>query len=1608
MKKLNLTILLTLLLSMVGAKVFAHDISVANADDKTIYYTWRNNKTELSVSYRGNGSSYDSYSNTYSGNLVIPKTVTYNSKDYPVTAIGYNAFRSCYGLTSLTVPSSVTSIGSNLFEGCSSLTSINVESGNTTYDSRNNCNAIIKTETNELVAGCKNTVIPNSITSIGYSAFYGCSGLSSVNIPNSVTKIGSFAFYNCYNLASITIPSSVTSIGSGAFTGTGFYETAPDGWFYVGQWLCGYKGTMPVNTTLAIKEGTVGVASGAFLEYAENIVGVTIPSSMTSITFGAFAGFYKLATITIPNTVTSIGICAFEMCFGLTSITIPNSVTSIGNSAFRECSSLTSITIPNSVTSIGDNAFAMCSGLTSIDIPNSVTSIGDNAFSGCSKLTNVTIPNSVTIISNGLLSYCSGLTNIVIPNSVTSIGEYAFDCCSGLTSITIPNSVTSIGKSAFKECDNLKTVNRIIDIAEWCQKDPITYGDDYSNPMYGVYYDQDLYASNGKVLHLYCDSNSEIKDLIIPEGVVSVRSYAFAGVGAITSVTLPTTLSSIGENAFIQCTGLNKVTFHCKNVGNWFGWGWWSEDWDGAWFNPIKEVIIGEEVENVTNGVFQIYKILSSISINSSTIGAWFNNLTSLKTAIIGDNVTSISESAFANCSGLTSLIIGKNVKTIGNSAFSGCSALPQVVLPNGLTSVGNSTFANCNALNSVQLPNGITTIGCSAFSGCKSLESILLPNSLTSIGSLAFSDCTSLSSIMLPVGIKTVESGTFSGCSALASIQYPNALTSIGSAAFQGNAFTSISIPNTVTSIGDNAYKNCKSLASVTIPSSVTTIGSGVFSGCTALTTANVDCQTIGTWFSGLTSLKTVTIGENATSIGESAFANCSGLASLTIGKNVTAIGNSAFANCSSLEPVSLPSGLTTLGSSAFSGCSALTAIEIPSGVRTIGANTFKGCSKLASIQMPKEITSIGGSAFYGCGALKAITLPSSLTSLGTSAFQNCSALALIALPDGIKTIESLTFAGCSALASIQYSKALTSIGSSAFQGSGFTEITIPSTVSSIGANAYTNSTKLASAVIPSSVTTIGSNVFSGCTKLTALSVDCKTISTWFSGLTAIKELTIGSSTIDISASAFANCTGIETLSIGKNVAAIGYSAFSRCNKLATVKTYIEEPYWIDASVFEYALSSTTTLYVPKGKVSLYKNLSCWNQFPKIVEMDGEENPDEPIVTDAEELSVDEIKTNKGKQVSVGINLTNSSDDLTAFQFDLTLPTGITIAQTSNGKYQVSKTDRFADDNQQLNVSLVSGNTYRVLCFSMEKDVITGNTGAVLNVVLQVSKDIEPGSYEGMIKDIVFTKTDGTQEKLDDVSISIVIKPYIPGDANGDEEINVTDIVEMVNAIMEKPSERFVKEAADVNSDSDVNVTDIVLVVSMIMEDSSRARLSDSDLMALSRRTGDDLLTNNDFLALSMEASGWASLELTNETEYVAAQFDIRVGEGQQINAVTLNGTRKNGHLVSYEQTGHNTWRVLVYSLDNETFLGSNGELLNISIDGNRKDVTIDNILFVTNQFSEERFAPLHSGTTGVDTMLMDGERENGKVYDLQGRQIDSSTQRTGVLIINSKKVLK
>ena len=471
MKHKHFKHLFTALLLLCTTVVTAHEFEVDG-----IYYNILS-KTDKTVEVTFKGTSNSEYSNEYTGNVVIPTSVT---KSEIVTNIleTFDDWRSSNKSNSTTSQTSYTlnvEAGNILkfdwlvssernydwliitLDGTEIVKTSGTFSGSyeKTFDVAGTHTLLVKytkdsssydgNDEGEICNITLNSIVcveelEYGVTSIGNYAFAGCTGLTSIEIPNSVISIGENAFYKCSGLTNITIPNSVTSIGDYAF----------------------------------------GACTG--------LTSVVIPNSVTSIGDNAFRGCHGLTSVVIPNSVTSIGVSVFAYCKGLASISvengnniydsrlncnaiietatntlilsckntvIPSSVTSIGDYAFESCTGLTSITIPNSITSIGDDAFRNCDGLASIELGNNVESIGNSAFRGCHGLTSVVIPNSVTSIGDYAFEYCSKLTNVVIGNSVTSLGERVFYDCKCLTRVVIGNSVTGIGKSAFENCTGL-------------------------------------------------------------------------------------------------------------------------------------------------------------------------------------------------------------------------------------------------------------------------------------------------------------------------------------------------------------------------------------------------------------------------------------------------------------------------------------------------------------------------------------------------------------------------------------------------------------------------------------------------------------------------------------------------------------------------------------------------------------------------------------------------------------------------------------------------------------------------------------------------------------------------------------------------------------------------------------------------------------------------------------------------------------------------------------------------------------------------------------------------------------------------------------------------
>ena len=651
-----------------------------------------------------------------------------------------------------------------------------------------------------------------------------------------------------------------------------------------------------------------------------------------------------VTTVTIPDAVTVIPDNTFVGFKRLESITVPDGVTSIGNNAFLGCKSLVGAVIGNSVRSIGNRAFYECIGLAEVTVPDSVTSIGDSAFSGCVSLVGAAIGNGVTDIGNSVFSGCERLTDITLGNSVRSIGAFAFSGCYSLGTVAIPSSVTSIAENAFENCDSLTGVY-VTDLAKWCE---ISFETTRSNPLH---YAKNLYL-NGEL----------ITALILPNGLTGISDYAFSGGACLLSITIPESIKSIDESAFIGCSKLIEV--------------------------------VNRSELNITAG-----------SESNGYVGYFAKEVHNGESKIIKEG-----DYLFYTYDGVSYLM--------GYAGTDTSITLPESY--NGRAyEIYEYSFFNCNNLNDVTIPNGLTKIGDHAFSSC-GMTSIVIPESVKSIGSYAFTGCSRLTEINIPKSITSISDYAFYGCSGLISANIPAGVSSIGRSAFDGcNNLTSITIPRSVSSIGDYAFKGCYKLVEVINRSQLSLAPGSSEYGYAAKYAKEVHNGESKIVKEG--DYLFYTFGGVNYLLGYVGYDRSIALPESYRGENYEIYGY-AFYNCVSLRGVVIPNGVTGIGDSAFYGCSGLTGIDIPSSISSISHSAFYKCTSLKKVSIPNSVTSIEHYAFEGCESLVSVTIPSSVTSIGSCAFFDCTALTSVVIPRSVKSIDAALFHGCSSLTVIYY----------------------------------------------------------------------------------------------------------------------------------------------------------------------------------------------------------------------------------------------------------------------------------------------------------------------------------------------------------------------------------------------------------------------------------------------------------------------------------------------------------------------------------------------------------------------------------------------------------
>ncbi len=1008
-----------------------------------------------------------------------------------VTNIAPNAFKGCKNLQDVTISNDVTTIGSYAFDGCTALSSVTIPDSVITVDiyAFNGC------------SGLKNIVFSenSSLTTINQYVFYECDALTNVTIPDGVTNISANSFRNCDNLASVTIPESVTAIGANAFTGTALYNNA-ENWenniLFINDYLI--VANTSISSDIQIKEGTKKIAEEAF--YA---------------------------------------------CSGITSITIPGSVTIINDKAFYGCNGVTTITILDGVEEIGDEAFAYCSKLVEVKLPSTLKSIGASVFLNC-KISSVIFSEGITAIPANIFANCSDFTTVVIPEGVITIEANAFANCSKLVNVTIPKSLKTVEAGAFNGCTSLEKINYAGEYSDWKaitiaeNNDPFVNATPYTIPgenpdnpdgeeitpdTPGKYmewkYDEETatltifgkgsmgnYNLNDRPWEEY---EREIKKVIIEDGITTIGKNAFRECYALESIVIPDSVTSIGDYSFEMCNSLASITLsdNINTIGMY------------AFQHCIglTSVVIGDGV--------------TIISLSA------FSQCRNLENVVIGDSVIIIRSGAFQDCAKLKTVTFGKSLKTIEMSAFSGCSSLESVTIPDSVTKMDTWAFLDCASLTSVKLGNGLTSTGEYAFGNCTNLVSVTFGNSTTVISDQSFYGCTKLESIVTPSTVTEIKSSAFSGCTSLKNVTLNEGLTLIGSNAFANcDSLVSIKIPDSVTKIDSYAFGDCDSLKSIAISKNVTTIGNAIAYGSKSLTAITVDAENpnylvdeYGVLFNKDktnliqypcgSSLTEYTIPDSVKTVQTYAFNKSANLQTVTIPLSVTTIEDRAFDESPNLkniiykgtkedwetrityntdrnaklkytlitfEPTDVENVTTICGDNATWTLNLNTGKMVISGTGDMYDFEYNDYpwinyrDYIKEVVISEGITRIGHYAFYYCKNLKTIAIPSTVTSIGGDVFSICSSLESI-------TVDSNNPAYSNDEYGVLFNKDKTRLVKYPQNGAQ-TEYTVPSTVETIGYEAFYSCNNIKKIVLNDGVTTISYGAFVGCGKLESLTI--------------------------------------------------------------------------------------------------------------------------------------------------------------------------------------------------------------------------------------------------------------------------------------------------------------------------------------------------------------------------------------------------------------------------------------------------------------------------------------------------------------------------------------
>ena len=1167
--------------------------------------------------------------------------------------------------------------------------------------------------------------------------------------------------------------------------------------------------------------------------------------------------------------MTAVPARAFKDCIALSEMRVPATVKSIGDEAFYNDYTLAVVSMQEGLETIGNRVFYNNRGILEFSIPGTVTSIGQNSFYGCTNTSVMAFEDGEGVLTIDTKNTRSAKTDALNNSSYEDRkNDYFYDC---------PIEYLYLGRDLKYDYSDGTYIYDFVD-----------------NTWKRVYRASAPFANSTtleeveigpKVTFVYnhlCDNCDKLASVFSSVGLQNIYSYAFANCDKLISLDFPASLQNIYDYAFAYCDELTSTAF---SIG----------------------------LQKIYNCAFTNCPKLASTTFEESSDHTLIIDESAFRYCVSLENVTFpgqlsyLGNSAYSRCEKLKSVIFNKNEQykptlTIGDYTFNKCYLIKELTFPGRLESIGNYTFASCVNLTNVSFEDANTAVklGYGASTDYKSEYSEALPlfgnSNLTSLymgrnidyetakekGYSPFYNQQKLTDV------KFSQAGTVTYCK--------------NNLLYKVNNCKTLTLPESLTSIGSQTFRGMSTLGSIVIPNAVTTIGTYAFADDSELESAKL--STSCAWLK------------------EGLFSKCGKLQAITIPTVVTKMDTQMFTNCKALKTVTFEDG-TDLMEMAYGSSNEEHGLFRDCPVETLYLGRWLSYNTDVSTHSP----------FYSIAELKNLTLGKDLKVVDKYMFSYCTGLEDLYIPDNITSINMWGFRGCTSLKSVRFSEALSQISDYGFSGcTSLDNVALPASMTSIADNSFSGCTSLR---------IIGPSAFQNCTALEGIDMP-ETLEGLgvesFAGCTSLPYVEVKGEISSVGKQSFQGCTGLTWISLSENVSSLGENSFRSCTNIKYVKSYATSPIPTGLVNFPEDVVANGTLFVPASYVSRYKRSATWKDWGNIKAMT------EGIFLNTVTLNQEDAHLEAGETLT--LEATVGPDDAINKKVDWKSDDEAVATVSAEGvvtAHAVGQTTihAIANDGGGAKAACtitVDPTKVASIALSSESLEIRKNHQAQLSATVapanatdmhivwsSTNENVAKVSEDGIVSAIApgnavikATSQDGSQVEG---ICQVKVLPVLKGDSNDDDDVNIVDVVNTINYILNKVTGNFSLEAADINNDGKISISDVSGSTETIMQQNLETMSS----RAIAKANMDTDAPSADCLVLTQNGQKSIAIALDNNGIYTALQTDIVLPRNVSDVTFKLDDAITATHLLTYAKLNARTWRVVVYSLSNSSFLDGN-----------------------------------------------------------------------------------